>query len=274
MQIHTPFQKPASVKHSAPLVGTGLAAASAVLVLSGALSTAAQATPSGPALAQQYLAALKPAGAAISTAEARLERLPVTATLAQVQAAVAPLPKALAQLETLSSSTSPSPSTAGTTLQALGKPEITGSDGAGPAYGTPASGARLVVGSVEYQSGFQLTSPANYWGENGAESAYASYNWHIVNRYTVLTAMVGYDLSNACKGSYIRILGNHSAMLPFAFKGKVMEGMDIPPSGLAQITVDIAGEADLTVQTNFTCGGSYNGSNRSVIDFINDHLSS
>jgi len=90
-----------SLKHLVPLASIALAAGLAAQAITGPLFASAQASTSGPALAQQYLAALTPAGAAISNAEARLEKLPVTATVAQVNAAVAPPPKALAQLEAL-----------------------------------------------------------------------------------------------------------------------------------------------------------------------------
>ena len=55
----------------------------------------------GRSLAQQYLAALGPAGTAISTSEAKLKALPITASVAQVQAVVAPLPKDIGPLEAL-----------------------------------------------------------------------------------------------------------------------------------------------------------------------------
>ena len=71
------------------------------LLWGGDLLASAQSSTSGADLAQQYLSALGPAGTAISTAEAKLKALPITASVAQVKAVVAALPKALGPLEAL-----------------------------------------------------------------------------------------------------------------------------------------------------------------------------
>jgi hypothetical protein len=73
----------------------------ATLLFGTGLLAGAQSAPSGADLAQQYLAALAPAGSAISAAETKLKGLPVTATVAQVAAIVATLPKSLGPLEAL-----------------------------------------------------------------------------------------------------------------------------------------------------------------------------
>ena len=70
-----------------------------VLLRQSVASVAAPSAPIGADVAQQYLAALKPAGVAISTAEAKLNELSVIASLAQVRAIVAPLSPALAKPE-------------------------------------------------------------------------------------------------------------------------------------------------------------------------------
>ena len=81
-------------------------------------------------LAREYLAALAPAGAQITKAEAALKALPPTATMAQVQAIVAPLRNPLVPLYRLqglsATAVPPGPASGGTSLEALGRPTHTG----------------------------------------------------------------------------------------------------------------------------------------------------
>jgi hypothetical protein len=247
----------------ASVTALGSASIAAALLVSGLVSASAQSTTNGATLAQEYLAALKPAGAAINSAETQLARLPVTATLAQVKTIVGSLPKALAPLEALAAVSS-APSLSGTSLQALGKPAISGQGGVTcNGYGTSASGAHLVVGSIQYKNGFQMSAPATCI-EN-----YAGYTWHIPSRYTTLKAEIGYDLSNACAGSIVRFLGSQGEFLPFTSGEKIMEGMEIPATGLASVSVEVTHQSALTVQITFT---NACGTNTSVIDVVNDQL--
>jgi hypothetical protein len=231
------------------------------LLWSGDLLASAQSSTSGATLAQQYLSALGPAGTAISTAEAKLKALPITASVAQVKAVVAPLPKALGPLEALIQSSGPSPT--GTSLESLGKPTILGQYGVKcNVYSTSASGGRLVVDGTKYQNGFQMTAPITCIEFN------AQYTWKIGTKYTSLKAQVGYDVSNSCTGSYIRFLGNSGEHLPFVSNGRIVGAVSIPATGLASVSVNLTHQAQLTVQLIFTCHTDV-----SNVDVVNDQLS-
>jgi hypothetical protein len=237
---------------------------SSVVGLAAALS--AQSTPSGADLAQQYLAALEPAGSAISSAEAKLDKLAVTASVAQVKAIVAPLGPALAKLEALTSGGAiPLPPVgSGPSLESLGYPTVVAA-GLGnatcPRYSTSASGADLQVGYTKYHSGFQMTSPncANW----------VNYSWKVPGKYTRLTADLGYNYNNACFGSTVRFLGNGGAPLQFTSAGgKLVGAVTVPRSGVAAVSVNFAGNSVLAIQVGFACGGA-----NSIIDVVNDRLS-
>jgi hypothetical protein len=250
-----------------------LVAATALLIpgflWGGDLLASAQPSTSGADLAQQYLAALGPAGTAISTAEAKLKALPITASVAQVKAVVAPLPKALGPLEALVKSSAPSPT--GASLQSLGNPTIVGQSGVKcNSYSTRASGGHLVIGGVEYQDGFQMI------GSQNCLERYAGYTWQIGKKYTSLTAQVGYDLNNSCTGSTVKFLGNGSEPLPFTSNGHLRESLPIPATGLASVSVNVTGQTQLTVQVYFNCYVMENTpalSSGSHVDLVNDVLS-
>ncbi len=238
------------------------------LLWGGDLLASAQSSNSGADLAQQYLAALGPAGTAISTSEAKLKALPITASVAQVQAVVAPLPKALGPLEALIKSSGPSPT--GTSLQSLGSPTIVGRNGVKcNSYSTPASGGHLVNGGVEYQDGFQMISPQN------CNESYAGYTWQIGTKYGSLQAQVGYDLSNSCGRSFVMFLGNSGETLPFTSNGQLMESLTIPTKGLASVSVNLTLQTQLTVQVHFRCFifGRIGLNSTSHVDLVNDVLS-
>jgi hypothetical protein len=232
----------------------------------GDLLASAQPSASGADLAQQYLSALGPAGTAISTAEAKLKSLPITATVAQVKAVVAALPRALGPLETLTQGGAPSPT--GTSLESLGKPTIVGEHGATcNGYTTPASGAHLVVDGSEYQDGFQMI------GLQICNERYAGYTWQIPKKYTSFTAQVGYDLNNSCGESWVKFLGNGSTPLPFTSNGRLRESLTIPATGLASVSVNLTLQTQLTVQVYFGCYWDSALQGASHVDIVNDVLS-
>jgi hypothetical protein len=242
--------------------------AATVVVLSSSLP--AQTALNGAELAQQYLAALKPAGAAISNAEASLEKLPVTASVAQVKAIVAPLDPALAKLEALSPT---SPMGAGRGLESLGLPTVVGSTGAEAGcgeYGTAASGAVLQVGYTRYHSGFQMTTQGGCFFANWA---WVNYRWKVPAGYTLFKADIAYNYNNGCISEIVRFLGDGGSPLQFAStKNKLVASMPIPTSGLAPVTVNFAGNSSLTVQVDFNgCAGGNPGV--SIVDMLNDQLS-
>ena len=225
----------------------------------GELLASAQPSTSGADLAQQYLAALGPAGTAISTAEAKLKALPITVSVAQVQAVVAPLPNALGPLEALVKSSAPGPK--GTSLESLGTPTI---NPACNSYTTPALGGQLIVNNTPYRDGFQMiASKPCKKNEYGAQ-----YTWQIGTKDTDLTAQFGYDLSNSCGGVYIRFLGNNGERLPLKFNGRFTEAVGIRKV-LQSVSVNLANQTQLTVQIvlniNYVCA--------SYVDILNDQLS-
>ncbi len=257
-------------KVATAVMGSLSAAGLIVLVLSASLS--AQPTTSGADLAQEYLAALKPAGLAISTAEAKLQKLPVTASVSEVKAIVAPLGPALGKLEALNStsSTTTVPLGASGTLESLGRPVIRGSFGCGGSptweYNTPGSGAVLEVGYARYQHGFQMTVGTDCTG-------WVNYSWKVPTNYTALSASLGVNYNNSCKGAAaagIRVLGNDGSPLRFRSSGNKLVGLAIiKQNGLMHISVKFAGNSVLTIQLdNFNCGNA-----TAVIDVINDRLS-
>lgn len=231
----------------------------------GDLLAGAQSSTTGPDLAQQYLNALGPAGKSISTVEANLKALPITVSVSQVKAVVAPLSKALAPVEALIQSGTSSPT--GTSLESLGKPTIAGAGGAKcNSYTTPALGGHLVVEGVEYQNGFQMTTPS-------CQEIHVGYTWRIGKKYANLKAQIGYDLSNACTGSTIRFLGNDLRYLPFTVSGRITETLSLPAKGLASIAVNVSQQAQLTVQVVFGCLNGIGGlEGTSTVDVVNDQL--
>ena len=224
----------------------------------GDLLASAQPSTSGADLAQQYLAALGPAGTAISTAETQLKALPITASVAQVKAVVASLPTALGPLEALVKSGAPSPK--GTSLESLGTPTT---KPACNSYTTPALGGQLIVNNTPYRDGFQMIAPKPCENnENGAQ-----YTWQIGTKYTDLTAQFGYDLSDSCGEVYIRFLGNNGERLPFKFNGQFTEAVGIRKV-LQSVSVNLANQTQLTVQIVLN-----NGPCASYVDIVNDQLS-
>jgi hypothetical protein len=231
------------------------------LLWGGDLLASAQPSTSGATLAQQYLAALGPAGTAISTAEAKLKALPITATVGQVKTVVAPLPKALGPLEVLIKNSAPSPT--GTSLQSLGKPTASGDRCGVLGYITPASGGHLIVDGTEYEDGFQISAPSSCT----PLGAYGDYTWQIGAKYKSLNAQFGYDTSNSCRGSMIRFLGNKGEYLPFVSNGPIVEAMNIPAKGLASVSVNLTHQTQLTVRILYDCNEN------SLVDFVKDVLS-
>jgi hypothetical protein len=232
----------------------------------GDVLASAQPSTSGADLAQHYLAALGPAGRAISTAETQLKALPITASVAQVKAVVASLPTALGPLEALVKSGAPSPR--GTSLESLGNPTILGQNGLKcSSYTTPALGGQLIVNNTLFRDGFQMITPAPcYNSERNAE-----WTWQIGTKYTNLTAQFGYDLSNSCRGlaaTLIKFLGNDGEPLPFKFNGQFTQAVGIRKV-LQSVSVNLANQTQLTVQIvlniNYVCA--------SYVDILNDQLS-
>jgi hypothetical protein len=161
-------------------------ATSAALNASASLP-AAQMPVSGATLAQQYLADLKPAATGIAAAEAKLRALPVTASVAQVRAIVAPLAPELAKVESLSAS-QPAAATTGPGLETLGHPTVafSGFCGASAKYASSSKGAVLQVGYTRYRSGFQSS------GSFGCRG-WINDTWSVPGKYTHFTADVGYS---------------------------------------------------------------------------------
>ena len=217
-------------------------------------TTSTQLTPAQ--LVEEYLAALGQAGAQITKTVVEPKALPITATLAQVKAIVDSLPKALAALNALTAPTT-IPRNSGPSLQALGRPTPRPQTGLGcNGYGTPATGAHLVIGGTQYQNGFQLTN-ANVC------------SWQIGDKYTTFKAEVGPDLGYSCNDeSVLRFLGQNGQRLPINSNGRIDEGIVIPTKGLVAISVDIAGESTVTVTIIRTF--SYCSS---IVDVVNDELS-
>jgi hypothetical protein len=238
----------------------------ASVTYSGALS--AQSKPGGAELATQQPAAVKSAWVAISAAQAKLEKLRATAPNARVTTIVAPPGPVPTKLPALTKSGVPSltPLTgSGPSLESLGSPTMTAQGGAECSeYSTAASGATLQVGYTRYHSGFQMTTPPNCF------ETWASYSWKIPGRYTRLTAEVGYNYNNSCLGSTLAFLGNDGAPLQFTSEGgEPVSSLLLPDSGVASVSVDVAGNSYFTVNISFTCGNVY-----SIVDVLDDALSS
>lgn len=243
--------------------GSFLVLGATLLVLSTSLS--AQTSSSGAHLAQQYLAALTPAGAAISTAEAKLKKLSVTASEAQVKAIVAPLGPALGKLEALTTSAT-GPTGAGPGLESIGRPTIVGPAGGTTCqYATSGSGAVLQVGYAKYSRGFQLSAPPGC-----ANGFWVNYSWKVPQKYTHFNGEIGLSYSNTYPCATVRVLGNEGRPLQFTTTGgRTLGSMALPSRGVAPVTLSFAGDSVFTIQIDFTCSDWV----RSVIDVVNDQLS-
>jgi hypothetical protein len=247
------------------IVGAGALAVVGTVLAALSISLSAQTAPSGADLAQQYLAAMGPASSAISIAEGKLEKLPVTASVAQVRAIVAPLGPALAKLEALNSATTSSSPTSGPGLESLGRPSIVGSaHGTCNGYSTPAAGATLQVGYTKYTRGFQLTAPGDC-----TDQRWANYSWNVSGKYSVLSAYIGLSYSNGYSCGTVRFLGNNGSPLRASTRNGLVGSVAIPTSGVTHVTVNFSGNSVLTIQVGYPC----NGGSDSVIDVVNDQLS-
>jgi hypothetical protein len=217
----------------------------------------------GAQLRQDYLSDIKTATSGLKTVSAKLANLPSSASAARVQTAAAPLLKSLAPVEALLHET-----VGATTLEALGKPTLTGAGGATcNRYGTPSSGAYLVVAGKQYGHGFQMYVPGScieHW---------AAYRWHTGKKFSSLTGKIAYDESNGnCSGVDLEFLGNGGEVLPMRTNGGgVVESMVIEP-GLASFSVEIGKQSNVTLKLGYTPAGCSNGSPTSVVDVVNDAI--
>lgn len=235
----------------------------------GALSVGAQPN-NGAGLAQEYLAALKPAGAAISNAEAKLERLPVTASVAQVKAIVAPLHKVLGPLGTLMHgawpTASPTPTSGSTSLEALPLPTF--QDNCGDCTGKVDHLSDALIGHAIYKHGLQLVTTCSNCGFNGV---WVDYRWEIGSQYTHFSGALASGAGNGCYSTLIRILGSQGRPIPFLYEGVVTEGLTITnrSTRLQSISVDVASQSSMSVWLGFSCPLT----STSVVDVVNAHFS-
>lgn len=276
MRVRSSFRRH---KLAGAMVASVCVVGSAVVALSVSLS--AQTAPSGADLASEYLAALKPAGTAISTAEAKLEKLPVTASVAQVRAIVAPLGPSLSKLEALTSgSSSTAPATGSGTLESLGPPTVVTSyglkngcagGGNNPTYSTPATGHEMQIGYTRYTHGFQVAIDSSCL-YNLANTLWVNYNWKVPSKYTTLKAALGPSYNDVNHLIGIRFLGNGGSPLQITLaSGKKSANLVIPKQGTTTFSVDFAGNSVLSLQIYELSGGNTAGN--LVMDVVNDHLS-
>ena len=263
-------------KAFAALMGAAMLSGATVIGLSS--SFAAQGPPNGAELATQYLAALTPAGAAIKTAETKLEKLPVTASAAQVKAIVAPVGPALSKIESLttgnsgnSSGTSTVPPGGAVSLESLGTP-VNDKQAGIPQCGSYQTGtaAHMVVGGQIYQDGFQVNVSSTCLAGLGGPAWGAAFTWRLWGHYRYLTAQVAPDQSGGCQDGEVRFLGLGYKSLPVIKAAGVAESVLVHKGHFQFIKVDISAEPTLTVQVlpnnpGFTC--------HFAVDFTNDKLS-
>jgi hypothetical protein len=226
------------------------------LLWGGDLLASAQSSTSGADLAQQYLAALGPAGTAISTAEAKLKALPITASVAQVQAAVAPLPKALGPLEALIKSSGPSPT--GTSLQSLGSP-------------TMRSCNQVTAGAVRYSIGpvaFNGKIYQNVLGFAAGSGCYGTssvaWTWKLPSNSKSLTATVA--INPIASHPETLWFNGSTGRIPFTVNGTVVNSVNIHSTSFASISISLVGQKLLTVQLSAT------GFGMGTVDFITNRL--
>jgi hypothetical protein len=233
-------------------LGVCLAVLTCVALLASTTGVAASedTPPSAATLAKAYLAALGPAGAQITRAEAELRALPATATPRQVNKIVATVASKLEAIERL---LSPTPAI---TLESLGKPTISPPCGL---YSTPAMGAHLVVANSLYSSGLQLTAP------NTCTRA-VSYEWRLTRRHTSFSATIALDATDQfpSQGPIMYFLGNSGAKIPFKYKGKFVYQLQLTTNAAVRVTMDIIGESRFTIQLDPIGGGT------NVVDIINN----
>jgi hypothetical protein len=225
----------------------------------GALSVNAQSN-SGASLAQEYLVALKPAGVAISAAEAKLERLPVTASVSQVHAIVASLPQALGKLEAL---TARPPAAPGESLESLGLTPKIGTNicgGSGKINGL----FNALLGGHIYNHGFQLVTSLRACG-----GGWAYYRWTIPHSYTKFSAGFAWGVGNTCPSTTVMILGASGRPIPFTNGGSLMYGMSVTNKSVRFLRADIASQSSISIWLGLpsNCGLA------SVVDVIDDRLS-
>lgn len=255
-------------------------AASAALALAATVGVAVQAggagTPSTPAaLAESYITAIGNANAALVKAEAKLKALPISATYAQVQAAVAPLGPALKPLEALLATKTPvsvpsqqttTTTLPPTTLASLGAPSIyeiyegapcvpaeptvvyVGKTWAPISYGiirvgySSAPPAPLNIDGHTYAQGGQFE-----WTVNDDCGGIGAYRWAIPASKT-FTAEVGQELSRLSADVALSFLGNGKP-LSFVANDKTVTSLHLPAKSHPPVlvTVPVAGITKLTV---------------------------
>jgi hypothetical protein len=194
----------------------GSASATAGTLRGGGSSPAVQ-------LVREYLTALGPASSAIQRAERTLRGLPATATVAQVEGAMAGVRGSLSRVEALLTA-----SARPTTLEALGTPAKVGCYGGG-GYRTVTQGAHLDVDGKLYdsKSGFQVTTEC---------SAYSILTWPLDEAYGEFSARFGDDALN--HGRAVTLSFRDSATpIPFVYGKTLVFTADIPVGRLIQVTV-------------------------------------
>ena len=263
----------------------------------GPAGASATPLPSAAQVATEYLNALGPANVAIVKALAALKALPLTATLGQVLAIVAPLKGKIAVLETLFAGApqpGPTPTTGDISLNSLGAPvgvefwyptnpanpasewgvgwnsfaPIDASAGSG-CYATHTSKTMTMAG--QRYTGLQLT-PGNPTSSDCSPSLkLLEFAWHFGNA-SYFTGDIGLDTTSQSTSvtmgfvSVVGTLDHPSAFKPVPFSE---DGTPVPSgnSPLASgeptsVRVDLAGIHQLTVLF------LVNGANP-IIDFAN-----
>jgi len=170
-----------------------------------------------------------------------------------------------------STSTSPptSTSTGGpaslseSTLQSLGAPAIAQMLNVPCETYTAAPSARMLVGSTDYTTGFQLKAACG-----GGTSR---FTWNLDDRFRTFTAKFAMDSTNSsgCVPEMMQILGNGSPV-DFQLNGLTVTQADLTES-VTPVTVDVFGDSSLGIELALnTCAGP---PPYVLVDVINDHLS-
>ncbi len=222
----------------------------------GDLLASAQPSTSGADLAQQYLAALGPAGTAISTAETKLKALPITASVAQVQAVVASLPKALGPLEALIKTSGPSPTE--TTLQSLGNPTMKFCEQ------VTRGAVRYSIGPVAFNGKIYQNVLGFAAGSGCYMTSWVAWTWELPSNSKSLTATVA--ISPTSPHPETLWFNGSTGRIPFTENGKVVNSANIHSTSFVSISISLVGQRFLTVQLSST------GFGMGTVDFVTNHL--
>jgi len=218
-------------------------------------------------LATRFVKALQPAASVFPNVIKNLDRLPASATAAQVYAVVRPVAPLVAQIQRILPPSARS-------LEGLGDPTISPWSGNSgdcndpPLARTTSQRARLIMGGTSYTSGVQLTT-----SEFGNASLVSRdvYIWHLGGQFAAFTASVGLD-AKSLDPVTLAILGAAGTPVSFTADGQQVTSTTLYAGVPSKVTFNTAHVENLQLQLTVSEGPNAYCQYGAVVDVANDSL--